>query len=231
MKNLQHPEIRLRRTRAESRDETRVRLVDSAIELYARHGVAAVSLQLIAEHAGYSRGAFHSNFNGRDELLDAVSGAVIASIAPQLDAILASGADSLARLDGYIRCYVQFCAERPERAQALIAIVREQSQQQSGSYEARAGDSLTGIVGLFAAGQLAGQLRAFDPEMMALTLRSTLDAHSLRFSRSTEQPETPQSETPQSEAAQTEAARPGWERLADEIANTFIQATRRTGND
>ncbi|MGP9503442.1 TetR/AcrR family transcriptional regulator [Specibacter sp. AOP5-B1-6] len=216
MKNLSHPEIPLRRTRAESREETRARLVDSAIELYARHGVTAVSLQLVAEHAGYSRGAFHSNFSGKDELLDAVSSAVIASLAPQLGAILTSSADSLARLEGYIRCYVQFCAERPERAQALIAIVREQSQQQSGSYEARAGESLAGIVELFAAGQRAGQMRAFDPGMMALTLRSALDAHSMEFSRS---------------ATHSGTAQPGWEQLADEIANTFIQATRRTSND
>lgn len=214
MKNLNHPEIPLRRTRAESREETRARLVDSAIELYARNGVTAVSLQLVAEHAGYSRGAFHSNFSGKDELLDAVSSAVIASLAPQLGAILTSGADSLARLEGYIRCYVQFCAERPERAQALIAIVREQSQQHSGSYEARAGESLAGIVELFSAGQAAGQMRAFDPGMMALTLRSALDAHSMEFSRS---------------APHSGTALPGWQRLADEIANTFIQATRTEG--
>lgn len=239
MINAELPQPQPRQSRAESREATRSRLVDSAIELYSGYGVNAVSLQLIAEHAGYSRGAFHSNFRDKEELNTAVVSAVIAAIAPQLSGILATGTDinagpgtgidavsstatdGVQRLGEYIRRYVQFCAENPQKAQALIAIVGNQAQQRGGSYEARADDSLTDIVALFEAGQAAGEMRDFDPSIMALMLRSSLDAHSMRFTRNASQ----------SEQRASESGQPEWRRMADEIATTFQLATQKVNHD
>jgi AcrR family transcriptional regulator len=67
--------IRQRLTRQESRLETRARLLDSAAQLFARGGYEGASVDLIAESAGYSKGAFYSNFGSKEaiflELLDA----------------------------------------------------------------------------------------------------------------------------------------------------------------
>ena len=66
--------IRQRLTRQESRLETRTRLLDSAAQLFARGGNEGASVDLIAENAGYSKGAFYSNFESKEaiflELLD-----------------------------------------------------------------------------------------------------------------------------------------------------------------
>jgi TetR/AcrR family transcriptional regulator, transcriptional repressor of aconitase len=66
--------IRQRLTRQESRLETRTRLLDSAAQLFARGGYEGASIDLIAENAGYSKGAFYSNFESKEaiflELLD-----------------------------------------------------------------------------------------------------------------------------------------------------------------
>lgn len=65
---------RQRLTRQESRLETRTRLLDSAAQLFARGGYEGASVDLIAENAGYSKGAFYSNFETKEaiflELLD-----------------------------------------------------------------------------------------------------------------------------------------------------------------
>jgi AcrR family transcriptional regulator len=67
--------IKQRLTRQESRLETRSKLLDSAAQLFARDGYEGASVDLIAESAGYSKGAFYSNFEGKEaillELLDA----------------------------------------------------------------------------------------------------------------------------------------------------------------
>jgi AcrR family transcriptional regulator len=67
--------IRKRLTRTESRLETKTRLLESAAQLFARGGYEGASVDLIAESAGYSKGAFYSNFDSKEaiflELLDA----------------------------------------------------------------------------------------------------------------------------------------------------------------
>lgn len=55
-------------TRIESRELTRARLVESAERVFVRAGFDAASVEQIAEEAGFSRGAFYSNFKSKDEL-------------------------------------------------------------------------------------------------------------------------------------------------------------------
>ncbi|SFO46987.1 transcriptional regulator, TetR family [Pseudonocardia ammonioxydans] len=57
-----------RMTRAESRQQTRERLLAAAAELFAERGVNGASVEQIAERAGYSRGAFYGNFTDKHEL-------------------------------------------------------------------------------------------------------------------------------------------------------------------
>lgn len=59
---------RKRLTREESRELTRLRLLDAAAIAIAKKGLAATSVEDIAEHAGYTRGAFYSNFGSKADL-------------------------------------------------------------------------------------------------------------------------------------------------------------------
>lgn len=54
------------------RRRTRERLMDAAHKLFASQGVHAVSIEAIAEAAGYTRGAFYSNFANKNELFFAM---------------------------------------------------------------------------------------------------------------------------------------------------------------
>ena len=59
---------RKRLTREDSRDQTTQRLLDAAQRLIAKKGLNAASVEDIAEAAGYTRGAFYSNFNSKGDL-------------------------------------------------------------------------------------------------------------------------------------------------------------------
>lgn len=50
------------------RTQTRGRLLDAATVLFAERGVLAASVEEICERAGFTRGAFYSNFSSREEL-------------------------------------------------------------------------------------------------------------------------------------------------------------------
>jgi len=64
--------IRKRLTREESRELTAQRLVEAAKRLIARRGLDATSVEDFAEAAGYSRGAFYSNFKSKNDLFSEV---------------------------------------------------------------------------------------------------------------------------------------------------------------
>lgn len=54
-----------RLTRAESRERTRMRIIDAATVLFLRGGFRATSLEEVAEEAGYTVGAVYSNFDSK----------------------------------------------------------------------------------------------------------------------------------------------------------------------
>lgn len=58
-----------RLTREESRALTRAKLLASAREVVAREGYENASVDRIAEEAGFSKGAFYSNFNSKEEII------------------------------------------------------------------------------------------------------------------------------------------------------------------
>lgn len=60
---------RKRLTHEERRLQTRERLLDAAQDLFVERGFLSTSLEEIAEAAGYTRGAFYSNFSDKTDLL------------------------------------------------------------------------------------------------------------------------------------------------------------------
>jgi len=56
-------------SRTESQAQTRERLVHAAWDLVARQGLTGASVRDIAQAAGYSQGAFYSNFSSKEDIL------------------------------------------------------------------------------------------------------------------------------------------------------------------
>ena len=62
------PRAPKRLTRKEKQAETRRRLQDAAERVFLRRGLQGSSVEEIAAEAGFTRGAFYSNFESKDEL-------------------------------------------------------------------------------------------------------------------------------------------------------------------
>lgn len=58
--------------RSSRRERTRERLLDAAFEVFAEHGIAGGSIEAVCEAAGFTRGAFYSNFASKEELFHAI---------------------------------------------------------------------------------------------------------------------------------------------------------------
>ena len=64
---------RIRLTREQSRDQTRQRLLDAAQVIFMKKGFVSASVEDVAAAAGYTRGAFYSNFDSKDDLIIAIA--------------------------------------------------------------------------------------------------------------------------------------------------------------
>lgn len=62
------------------RGETRDRVVAAAVELFAEHGVAGTSLQMIADRLGVTKAAVYFQFSAKDDI-------VLAVVQPALDQV------------------------------------------------------------------------------------------------------------------------------------------------
>lgn len=58
----------IRRTRRETREDTRRRLLDAALAVFLEKGFSAASVEDIASRAGFTRGALYSNFADKEAL-------------------------------------------------------------------------------------------------------------------------------------------------------------------
>lgn len=80
------------------REATRRKLVAAALEIVAKQGFHAASVDAIAARAGYSIGALYSNFKGKDDLFFAVIDEHVTWFEGELEA--AMGADDPVRAFG-----------------------------------------------------------------------------------------------------------------------------------
>jgi AcrR family transcriptional regulator len=75
------------------RARTRARLLEAAFEVFAERGFGQTTIEAVCEAAGYTRGAFYSNFTDLDELFFALYDDRSALIARQLTDALATTED------------------------------------------------------------------------------------------------------------------------------------------
>lgn len=61
-----------------SRENTRARLLEAAALVFAEAGLDGATVEAVCERAGFTRGAFYSNFESKDELFLELAGSVSA---------------------------------------------------------------------------------------------------------------------------------------------------------
>jgi AcrR family transcriptional regulator len=72
------------------REATRQRLLDAAAAVFAEVGLDATSVEAVCERAGFTRGAFYSNFASKEELFLELAARVSAARVAQVEARVAA---------------------------------------------------------------------------------------------------------------------------------------------
>ena len=114
---------RKRLTREESKAATREKLLAAASKAFARYGFAAISVDEIAESAGFSRGAFYSNFKSKDHLFLTVVEREIRAWSLEVRDIVSASSSAEETLLG-LRKFYGALKERDKDAALLIAEAR-----------------------------------------------------------------------------------------------------------
>lgn len=83
-------------------------IVDAAIELFAKKGYEATSIQEITEHCGISKGAFYLSFKSKEELFLAIIDHMIAKIGSSIDQVVKSDIDAQHKLFLYFSHLFEF---------------------------------------------------------------------------------------------------------------------------
>ncbi|MFL9965170.1 TetR/AcrR family transcriptional regulator [Paraburkholderia sediminicola] len=124
---------RERLTRAQRKEQTREHLLEAARTMFVKKGLAATSVEDIARAAGYTRGAFYSNFDGKPELLLELLRLDHDGAQAKLRAILEDGGaheQMKARSIAYYKQYFQDCDSFPLWIEATLIACRDTAFQE-----------------------------------------------------------------------------------------------------
>jgi len=79
-----------------SRENTRARLLEAAAQVFAEVGLDGASVEAVCDRAGFTRGAFYSNFESKDELFLMLAGSVaevrVNAVRTRVEELTADGA-------------------------------------------------------------------------------------------------------------------------------------------
>lgn len=104
------------------RAQTRQRLMEAAVKVFGDKGVAGASVEELCEAAGFTRGAFYSNFESKDELCFALLQGIAESAMTALRAALAAVSDEPATVEELVDAAVDtfFAAQAQDRPEAML---------------------------------------------------------------------------------------------------------------
>jgi AcrR family transcriptional regulator len=113
--------------RPRRREQTRARLLEAAHEVFGEVGMDAASVETICERAGFTRGAFYSNFESKDELfLALISQLAEEKLQDVADRVQALGPDAAIDLAGLVHRVVDVSVGQQMEPQ-LISEIRTQA--------------------------------------------------------------------------------------------------------
>ncbi|SHI44187.1 transcriptional regulator, TetR family [Tessaracoccus bendigoensis DSM 12906] len=101
------------------RRATREKLVLAALDLFGRNGIDATSVEQLCEAAGFTRGAFYSNFETKDDVCEAVA-RYMAEESIEACRVTLSEATPRAPLGSLVTRLFEATAFGPDRRQTMV---------------------------------------------------------------------------------------------------------------
>lgn len=153
----------------------RTQIVAATVEVLAQAGYGGTSFARIAERAGLSSTRLISyHFAGKGELMAAVVASIVGAMGDAVASRMRGERSAPGLLRAYIEGVVGFTAAHPSQSRALLEIVLAGAIPVGAfGQDAAVTDDLEQIL---RRGQAAGELRDFDPRVMALVVQRAVDA-------------------------------------------------------
>jgi AcrR family transcriptional regulator len=156
----------------------RAQFIECAIETIATLGYAQASLAQIAKRANISKSVITYYFSSKEQLIEQVVTDIYAAAVQAVTPQITAQPTAQLRLQAYIRSAVDYIGANRMRMVALLDIAlnfrtEDGKLRTSGTTEERI---LTNLEALLRQGQAAGEFRAFDLRVMAVTIRRAIDA-------------------------------------------------------
>jgi AcrR family transcriptional regulator len=153
----------------------REQIVTATIQMLAAHGYVGASFDSVVAHAGLSsKRLITYHFQTKERLYEDVIAQVARTAADFMTPLIGQHASRRDRLRAYITANIQFISEFPEHVRASQEIVAHLPRVPAA--RAMTDDALDRLVAAFVDGQRAGEFRSFDPLVMAVSLRASIDA-------------------------------------------------------
>jgi len=155
----------------------RRQIVDTAIRLIARKGIAQASLAEIAREAGCSKGVIHYHFKGKDELFDTILARVIREPADFIKAKVDACERALDRIRAYIAANFEFMKAHRDNYIALVDLWGSRGGHADGNiFKAEAyAPSRTYLSRILDAGQRSGEIAPLPSATVASVIPGAID--------------------------------------------------------
>ena len=161
------------RTQGSHSDITGPRVREAALQLFARHGYAAVSMRQIAGEVGVQAGALYNYTPDKQTLLfDLMKG--------HMDELLAAWAgqgqtaDPISALENFTRFHIRFHSKRPEAVFISYMELRNLSPENFAEIEALRRAYEDALADILRAGVAAGDFAVADPKIAAMAVIAML---------------------------------------------------------
>lgn len=161
------------RTQGSHSDITGPRVREAALQLFARHGYAAVSMRQIAGEVGVQAGALYNYTPDKQSLLfDLMKG--------HMDELLAvwraqpAAGDPMAALEQFTRFHIRFHSKRPEAVFISYMELRNLSPENFAVVEKQRGTYEDALADILRAGVSAGVFDVPEPKVAAMAVIAML---------------------------------------------------------
>jgi AcrR family transcriptional regulator len=162
----------------------RAQLVDSAIEVIAELGFARASMAKIAARAGVTTGVISYHFGSKDELIEQVVATIVKVGVEEIEPRVVGSPTATAGLRALITTNLEFMRQHRAYMRAMVEIVTHDQpvDGRPGPYASQGQSAIEDVRRVLAWGQQTGEFRDFDTRVVAIAVRSAIDAIGIRLS-------------------------------------------------